>query len=149
MHQQRTFTRARGPGFCRAGSGALLAPLAAAFLVAACQSSGSNPKLKSTYVGQSSAAFFEAYGPPDQVIGLEQKMKKDSTGKIVKQTDPKELVYYWSSARTAPSKVSKPTGDVCNLAILTSAEGKILRIEVQDENGDIATVKAKCEALIK
>jgi len=149
MHQQRTFKQVRGPGFRRAMSRAPLGLLAATLLVAACQSSGSNPTLKSTYIGQSSAAFFEAYGPPDQVIGLKQKMKKDATGKVVKQTDPKELVYYWSSARTTPSKVSKPAGNVCNLALLTSAEGKILRIEVQDENGDTASMKATCEALIK
>ena len=119
-------------------------------LAAACQSSSQNPKLNSSYVGQSSATFFEAYGPPEQVIGLKQAMKKDSTGKIVKQTDPKRLVYYWSSTNTKTySKVIKPRGDTCNLAILTSAEGKILRMEVQDENGDIATIKANCEALIK
>lgn len=126
------------------------APLALALIAAACQSSSQNPKLNSQYIGQSSAAFFEAYGPPEQVIGLEQKMKKDSTGKIVKQTDPKRLVYYWSSTNTKTySKIARPRTDTCNLAILTSAEGKILRIEVQDENGDIATIKANCEAQIK
>ncbi|ASP35457.1 hypothetical protein [Labrenzia sp. VG12] len=123
---------------------------ALALIAASCQSSSQNPKLNSQYIGQSSAAFFEAYGPPEQVIGLEQKMKKDSTGKIVKQTDPKRLVYYWSSTNTKTySKIVRPKTDTCNLAILTSAEGKILRIEVQDENGDIATIKANCEALIK
>lgn len=142
MHKQRNFPLSAAAG--KASSALVLA-----VIVTACQSSGSNPKLNSQYVGQSSAAFFEAYGPPEQVIGLEQKMKTDSTGRIVNQTDPKELVYYWSSNRTAPSKVPKPTGDVCTLAILTSAEGTIKRIEVQDENGNIAAVKANCEALIK
>jgi len=130
--------------------GRVLCLLVLSVLLAACQSSGQNPKLNNTYVGQSSAAFFEAYGPPEQVIGLKQEMKKDASGKILEQTDPKRLVYYWSSTNTKTySKVLKPTGDTCNLAILTSAEGKILRMEVQDENGDIATIKANCEALIK
>lgn len=135
--------------FCRT-FGRRWSPFVLALIAASCQSSSQNPKLNSQYIGQSSAAFFEAYGPPEQVIGLEQKMKKDSTGKIVKQTDPKRLVYYWSSTNTKTySKIVRPKTDTCNLAILTSAEGKILRIEVQDENGDIATIKANCEALIK
>ncbi|WP_422374214.1 hypothetical protein [Roseibium sp.] len=135
--------------FCRT-FGRRCSPFVLALIAASCQSSSQNPKLNSQYIGQSSAAFFEAYGPPEQVIGLEQKMKKDSTGKIVKQTDPKRLVYYWSSTNTKTySKIVRPKTDTCNLAILTSAEGKILRIEVQDENGDIATIKANCEALIK
>lgn len=149
MHKQRTSRRRKA---C-AGPRSTLARWAclpvAAVLVAACQSSSQNPTLKSQYVGQSSAAFFEAHGPPDQVIGLEQKMKKDATGRVVKQTDPKQLVYYWSSDRTTPSKVPQTSSASCNLALLTSAEGKILRIEVQDENGDTATMKATCEALIK
>jgi len=149
MHKQRNSMRSGGYANGRAAMGKALCLLVLAALVGACQSSSQNPKLKSQYVGQSSATFFEAYGPPDQVIGLKQKMKTDSTGKIVNQTDPKELVYYWSSDRTTPSKAPKITANTCNLAILTSAEGKILRIEVQDENGDIATVKANCEALIK
>lgn len=142
MHMQRT---SRPSTVASQVPGALVL----AVILSACQSSSQNPKLESQYVGQSSAAFFEAYGPPDQVIGLKQKMKTDSTGRIVKQTDPKELVYYWSSARTTPSKVPKPTSGTCNLAILTSAEGKILRIEVQDESGNIEAVKTNCEALIK
>jgi hypothetical protein len=101
-------------------------------------------------VGRSSAAFFEAYGPPDQVIGLEQKMKTDSTGRVVTPDDPKELVYYWSSTNPKTySKVPKTPTTACSLALLTSAEGTILRIEVQDENGNIAAARARCETLIE
>jgi len=149
MQMQRYDTRLVGAGSFHVAKGRPWCLLVLAVALVACQSSSESPTLKSQYVGQSSAAFFEAYGPPDQVVGLEQKMKKDATGKIVNQTDPKQLVYYWSSDRTVPSKVPKPTGNTCNLAILTSAEGTIKRIEVQDENDDIAAVKANCEALIK
>ncbi|MEM5581683.1 hypothetical protein WNZ15_04425 [Roseibium sp. AS2] len=140
-----------GAGRSRFPRTALLpAVLAAVLAVAGCQSTSQSPQLESDYVGRSSAAFFEAYGPPDQVIGLDQALKKDATGKIVTQDDPKQLVYYWSSTNPKTySKVPKPAGDSCTLAILTSAGGTILRIEVQDENDNIAAVKARCEALIQ
>ncbi|MHA7775239.1 hypothetical protein [Roseibium sp. M-1] len=118
--------------------------------VAACQSSSQSPRLKSEYIGRSTAEFFAAYGPPAEVIAYKQKIKSDSTGLNVQQQDPKELVYYWTSNNQKTySKVPTPAKDTCNLALLTTAEGKILLIEVQDEGGNITAVKAACEAQIK
>ncbi|MES0884497.1 hypothetical protein [Roseibium sp. SCP14] len=121
-----------------------------AFLVAACQSAGSqNPRIKSEYLGKPTAEFFGEYGPPNHVIGMKQELKTDSTGRLINQTDPKELVYYWSSInRKSISKLPGSASNTCNLAILTSAEGKILLIEAQDEGGDIAAAKERCEAII-
>jgi len=123
---------------------------ALAFFAAACQSGAQNPTLKSDYVGRTTAEFFEQYGPPEQVIGFEHENKPDARGKIVDRPDPKELVYYWSNNnRKTYSKLPKPAGDTCTLAILSTAEGKIKLIEVQDEGGDIEAMKARCEALIQ
>lgn len=118
-------------------------------LVAACQSGDQNPRLQSEYVGRTTAEFFEAYGPPDQVIAMKQELKRDSTGRVLTSADPKELVYYWSSInRKTYSKVATGTSDGCNLAILSTAEGKILLIEAQDDGGDAAAAKARCEGVI-
>ena len=125
--------------------------LLVALLAAACQSASSqNPQIKSEFVGKTTADFFEKFGPPNHVIGMKQKLKTDSTGRLINQTDPKELVYYWSSNnQKTPSKLPNAASNNCNLALLTTAEGKILRIEAQDKDDNIAAAKKRCEAIIK
>jgi len=123
--------------------------IATALLLGACQSGSQNPSLKSDYVGKTTAEFFEAFGPPDQVIGMEQELRTDATGRVLTSADPKELVYYWSNNNQKTfSKVSTSPVDSCNLAILSTAEGKILLIEAQSDDGDIEAAKARCEAII-
>ena len=123
--------------------------LSAALLAAACQSGAEAPRLKSDYVGRTTAEFFTAYGPPDEVIAFEQELKTDSTGRVLQSADPKELVYYWSSGGKSGSKAPASKAQACNLAILSSAGGKILLIEAQDEDGNIEAAKARCAAIVR
>jgi len=124
--------------------------IAIAVLLSACASGGStNPRLNSTYVGKPSADFFLKYGPPDQVIGY-QAVPPGTDPLTVTQEDPKELVYYWSSINRqtlTADKSAEPRSD-CNLAILTRADGRILRIEVQGDDANLEAVRTYCESII-
>jgi hypothetical protein len=117
--------------------------------LAACQTS-TNPEFKSTYVGKPSADFFLKYGPPSDVIAYDA-IPKGADPINYPGGDPKELVYYWSSIneRTYTEKKNpKPLKDECNLAILTRADGKILRMEVQSTSMPLEKVKAFCETIV-
>ncbi|POF33809.1 hypothetical protein [Roseibium marinum] len=125
------------------------AALPLALLTGACQSDAHNARLESEFIGRTTAAFFAEYGPPDQVIALEQDLKRDATDRVLDREDPKELVYYWSSGKRKSAKAPVPSADVCDLAILTSAGGEILVIEAQDKGGGIEAAKARCAAHIR
>lgn len=123
--------------------------VASCLALAACQGSG-NPRFNSQYVGKSSADFFLKYGPPADVIAYEA-IPKGANPRDYPQGDPKQLVYYWSSInkRTYTEKKNpEPLRDECNLAILTKADGKILRMEVQSDTQPIADMKAYCETIV-
>ncbi|GAA0783572.1 hypothetical protein GCM10009077_33440 [Roseibium denhamense] len=120
-----------------------------AALAAACVSGG-NPRIRTDFDGKPSADFFNKYGPPDQVIAY-QAIPKGADPLNYPQGDPKELVYYWSSINKTTmtsKKHPEPLTQECNLAILTEADGKILRVEVQTDSGDIQSARTYCESVL-
>ncbi|MTI42589.1 hypothetical protein JM93_04304 [Roseibium hamelinense] len=124
--------------------------LVCSFVVSACVGGSQNPRLESVYVGQPSSDFFLKYGPPAQVIGFEP-VPPGTDPITVTQNDPKELVYYWSSnnRKTDFVKGLEAPEKSCDLAILTKADGKILRIEVQTTSGSVQDARAYCQSIIE
>ncbi|GGB46028.1 hypothetical protein GCM10011316_17720 [Roseibium aquae] len=127
----------------------ILCILALAASVTACAGGSSSPRLDSRFIGKPSADFFLKYGPPDQVIGFEA-VPPGTDPLTVTQSDPKELVYYWSSVnrKTLTADKSAAPRQDCSLAILTRANGRILRIEVQADDANLAAARTYCESIV-
>jgi len=123
--------------------------LALGVLFSACAGGSTGPRIESSFIGKPSADFFLKYGPPDQVIGFEA-VPPGTDPLTVTQDDPKELVYYWASINRhtlTADKSAEPLQD-CNLAILTRADGRILRIEVQGDDAKLDAARTYCESII-